>query len=1017
MKKRLWGATLAASTMLATPAFAQQANGTAPADGKGAATENAAPSQAQTPLPDTAEGTAVPAARAGTEVPEAGSEPQRDVVVTGSRIVSGGFSAPTPTQVLNAESIARNAQPNIFTTVAQLPSLQGSTGATVGSNGTSTGVQGLSTLSLRGLQPIRTLTLLDGQRIVGANVTGVADVSLFPQLLIERVDVVTGGASASYGSDAVGGVVNFVTNTRFKGFKANLQTGVSTYGDDGSYTFQAAAGKSLLNDRLHVIASGEYSHEDGIGSAGFGAGSDPDGSGPSGRDWLVARNLINRGITNDGRPQYLDRNFTQSYQTSLYGLITAGPLQGTAFDVNGNPYQFRYGSNGVPLKDANGTVQGCFNGLCEGGDLSGNVTNGNSLKSSITRLNGYGRVGFDLDDDNEIYATANVARVTTGNIPNPGSAQFGNLTLQCSNPFVPASIQAGCAANNITSFRYGVDNALFPEFINVATKRRQYRFVAGAKGKVQAFGGDWHYDAYYEHGTEITDIHVHDIPLMPRYNAAIQAVRGADGRITCADPVAVASGCQPINIIGGQTPSAAALQYIMPEAGPFQHTRQTQDAASVSASGEPFRLPAGPLSIAFGAEYRHEFYRVNADPYGNGVNASSPNTGDYPSDPLLNPQGGNWYAGNYRNGSGSYSVVESFLELNAPIFDSHAIGKANLNVAGRATNYSTSGTVYTWKIGGTWETPLDGFRLRAVTSRDIRAPNLSELFAAPVTSNRTGTVDPFNNRSITVLQTTTGNPNLKPEIARNTEVGVVLSRPSWAPGLNISVDYYRIKINGAIAALDAQTQINLCYAGVAFTCNSFDISDPNNAFVTVQPFNFASIFTDGFDIEASYQFNLDGVGLPGRVSLRALATHVKNFISDRGLPNTIPIQGAGVNLGQGATPHWKMLAVQDYTNDKFALTLQERWFSAGVLANEYVVCSTNCPVSTVNNPTIDRNRLDGALYLDFSTSYKFTPAVQGYVKVDNFLNKDAGTVPSDITNPGLYDVVGRVFRVGMRANF
>jgi outer membrane receptor protein involved in Fe transport len=169
--------------------------------------------------------------------------------------------------VLSSAAIAKNAQPNVFTTIAQLPSLQGSTGATVGTNSTSSGTQGLSSFSLRGLGTIRTLTLIDGQRVVGANVTGVPDVSLFPQLLIERVDVVTGGASASYGSDAVGGVVNFITKTHFEGFKANVQGGISTYGDDGNYTFQAAGGKSFLDGRLHVVLSGEYSHEDGIPAA------------------------------------------------------------------------------------------------------------------------------------------------------------------------------------------------------------------------------------------------------------------------------------------------------------------------------------------------------------------------------------------------------------------------------------------------------------------------------------------------------------------------------------------------------------------------------------------------------------------------------------------------------------------------------------------------------------------------------------------------------------------------------
>ncbi len=972
---------LAASSALASPALAQ------------AVDPGAAPTLAQP-----------------TSTSEAPPAEPSQIVVTGSRITASGFSAPTPTQVLDAEAIARSAQPNIFTTISELPSLQGSTGASVGGNATSTGTQGLSSLSLRGLGPIRTLTLLDGQRVVGANVTGVADISLFPQLLVERVDVVTGGASASYGSDAVGGVVNFATKTHFEGFKANMQGGASTYGDDGNYTFQAAVGKAFLDNRLHVIASGEYSHEDGIPAYGFGQGPGPDG-----RTFFEGEQLINRGVVNDGQPQYLFRKNVQNYQFTKYGLITAGPLQGIAFDASGNPFNFAYGSNGVPLHNAGGNVAGCYNGFCQGGDLSGNVSNGNSLMSELTRLNGYGRIGFDVTPDNEVYATVNIARVTSSNTPNPGAAKAGNLTLQCSNPFVPAAIQAACAANGITSFQYGVSNAVLPEFINVHPTRRQYRFVGGAKGKFAALGSDWHYDAYYEHGEEITDIRVEDITLTPRYNAAIQAVRGPNGQIMCADPAAVASGCQPLNIIGDQTPSAATLAYITPANGPFQHTRQTQDVVSAAFNGSPFSTWAGPVSLAFGGEYRHEYYKVTADPYGNGVTAQSPNSADYPADPLLNPLGNNWYAGNYHDGTGKYGVYEGFVELNAPLIDNEKLGKANLNVAGRATHYSTSGTVYTWKVGGTWSTPVDGIKLRAVTSRDIRAPNLSELYAAPSTNTLTNVTDPFNNRSVSALQTTRGNPNLKPEIARNTEAGIVLSRPSWAPGLSLSFDYYRINIKGVISSLSAQQEINLCFSGVQQTCGTFDLSNPSAATVNVQSFNLASLFTDGFDIEGSYQFALSSLHLPGRLTLRALATNVRNYITDTGLPGTIPTQGAGSNLG--TTPHWKLLAVESWDTDRFSLSLTERWFSAGTLTNEYIVCQSNCPVSTVNNPTIDYNRLPGALYIDLGVSHNITRQIQAYFKVDDLFNRGASNIPGSITNPQLYDVIGRRFRGGVRMNF
>src|SRR3954471_18620445 len=283
-----------------------------------------------------------------------------EVVVTGTRITSRGFSAPTPTTIVNSEDIAKTAQPNIFTSVTQLPSLQGSSGTNTNTFSTSSGQQGLSSFSLRGLGTIRTLTLLDGQRVVAANVTGVPDISQFPQLLIQRVDVVTGGASASYGSDAVGGVVNFITDKKFEGFKANVSAGVTTYGDNEQFLLQLAGGKNFLNDRLHVQVSGEYDEEEGVPAGGFGEDA------PGSRDWYTTATLVNRGVTNDGSPQYLYREHAQAYQYTKYGLISAGPLQGTAFDQNGNPFQFQYGSGGVPSKAANGAVIGCYSsgGFC-----------------------------------------------------------------------------------------------------------------------------------------------------------------------------------------------------------------------------------------------------------------------------------------------------------------------------------------------------------------------------------------------------------------------------------------------------------------------------------------------------------------------------------------------------------------------------------------------------------------------------------------------------------------------------
>jgi outer membrane receptor protein involved in Fe transport len=943
---------------------------------------------------------APPAAGRAPGVPE-----DKEIIVTGSRITTGGFSAPTPTTVVDAASITANAQPNVFNAIAQLPSLQGSTGSQVNTFSTSSGQQGLSSFSLRGVGAIRTLTLLDGQRVVGANVTGVPDISLFPQLLIKRVDVVNGGASASYGSDAVGGVVNFITDTHFKGLKGNIQGGITNYGDDAQYMGQIAYGKSFLQDRLHFIGSVEFSKEAGIGGGQFGTAL------ANGRNWFQQTAMINRGVLNDGSPQYLIRNQVQSTTFTKYGLITAGPLQGIAFDAGGNPFQFQYGSNGVPQRNAAGTVSGCYPGFCLGGDLSGNVDAGRSLQSALERLDTYGRLGYDIDNRNEIYMTFNFGKVNTHNQPINGENKPG-LTIQCANPYVPASIQAACTNAGITNFQFGTSNAALGN-TTVFTDRRQYRFVLGGKGAFTIAGTDWKYDIYGEHGTNVTQVDVRNILLTQRFNQAIDAI-SLNGAIVCRDPVARASGCQPLNILGGQ-PSAGALAYVVPQAGPYQHTRQTQDVASINFSGSPVSLWAGPLSIAFGGEFRHEFYTVTADPYGAGF-SNTPAYGPYPADPALVAGGNNWYAGNYKDGGGAYGVKEGFLEADLPVIRSDGLGKANINGAARVTNYSTSGTVWAWKVGGTWDLPISGLRLRGVTSRDVRAPNLSELFAAPVTTTLPNFYDPFHNVATLVIQSTVGNPNLKPEIARNSTFGVAMTNPSWLPGFNVSFDYYKLKISGVISSLGANDIVNYCYQNVLpQTCSAFNLNNPvGGNYINVQPFNLASIRTEGFDIEASYRWHRP-LGLPGSLNLRALATHVINYITDTGLPGTIPVDSAGSNLG--ATPHWKWLAVQTYENDRFSLLVQERWFSNGTFANNYVTCSAgNCPVSTANNPTIDSNFMPGAFYVDVGGSFNVVKNVTSFFKIDNLTNVSPPSNPN-FNNPALYDQIGRVYRAGVRFNF
>jgi outer membrane receptor protein involved in Fe transport len=348
-------------------------------------------------------------------------------------------------------------------------------------------------------------------------------------------------------------------------------------------------------------------------------------------------------------------------------------------------------------------------------------------------------------------------------------------------------------------------------------------------------------------------------------------------------------------------------------------------------------------------------------------------------------------------------------------------------VAGRATGYSTSGYVSTWKVGFSWDTPVDGLRLRGLQSRDVRAPNLSELFSAPQVSNNS-VIDDFSTppTSVNVFFDAVGNPALKPEKALNSQLGLVY-QPSWLRGFSLSIDYYRVGISGQIGSLSAQNEVDLCFRGFTAECSA--IVTLNNGpyqtakFVQIltQSFNLATTVTDGFDYEASYQFSPGEDIMPGDFVLRALATNVTKFITNSGVPGTIPVETAGTNTG--SIPHWKILGIESYTLDKWSISFTESWISQGVFNRNYVLCvSGSCPLPTSVHPTIAYNHMDGAFYLDVGGSYNFTDNWQGYFKVDNVANLDPppspGTTPNQYgANPSLYDTIGRAFRVGVRVKY
>jgi hypothetical protein len=335
--------------------------------------------------------------------------------------------------------------------------------------------------------------------------------------------------------------------------------------------------------------------------------------------------------------------------------------------------------------------------------------------------------------------------------------------------------------------------------------------------------------------------------------------------------------------------------------------------------------------------------------------------------------------------------------------------------------------------------------LRALQSRDVRAPNLSELFFPPsglngsINNDFVNAVAPGTGNNQNVRQLNEGNSLLKNERSQTTEMGVVW-QPDFIPGFQASVDYYRIGVKGPIIALGLQQVEDLCFAGFTTFCSQDAINTSNGVnqsaanpaggtgitSVASKVFNFGSIITDGFDLEASYQFDLQDYDVPGSFTLRSLINHTSKFIVDSGIPGTQRNVEIAGSLGGGGNStqynanfnvlNWKLEETQSYQNDVWGFNITERWYSGGVTTprNTLVCAPGTCPLSTLQTPTINFNKVDAILYLDVGANWNVSDKTQLYTRIDNVANTRPPDVGSQNANNTQYDVIGRLYRVGVR---
>ncbi|WP_404713411.1 TonB-dependent receptor plug domain-containing protein [Sphingomonas sp. MMS24-J13] len=938
-----------------------------------------------------------PAAASGV----AKTAPEAEIVVTGSRLANSGFNAPTPVTVIGAQDIARQAAPNISEVLNQVPAFRPqNTPATTAifiSN------IGASTADLYGLGANRTLVLIDGRRVVASTTGGgsltpanAVDLNLIPTSLIERSEVVTGGASAAYGSDAVAGVVNLVLKTKLEGLQGSVQYGQADAGDNKDYLGTLAFG-TRLGDRGHFIVGGEWEKNRGTGDC-------------YSRDWCAqAYNTVSNPNRTNGLPSQLVLPNTTTSTATRNGIITGTPAGFAA----ANPALFastltglEFASNGSTFKHDYGTYYGAPLFQSGGGDGVQPFYENFPISSPMTRISTFAHANYDLTNSITATLEGSYARVHARTL-GAQIRDLGSISIQRDNAFLPASVGAlmdAAGASRISVGRIGDD--LGPGVGEV--HRETWRVVAGLKGDL---GGSWKWNAYYQHGRTNYDQTQTNDRIGSRFTKAVDAVKvgnqivcrvNADVSTTNDDPA-----CQPLNIFGQNNFSAAGKAYAYGTA--TQETHLTQDVFSAQLNGNVFNTWAGPVSVAFGGEYRRDSAQGTADAISTA------------NDFYTSPGAGI---------SGKINVKEGFLEVGVPLARDLPFAQAlDLNGAIRYTDYSVSGGVTSWKVGGTWK-PVRQVTFRVTRSRDIRAPNVFELYG-PNQSSFQLIADPTKGNVNFLTQTINrGSSALTPEKAETWVAGIVLQPDFWGLSrLRVSVDYYDIKLKGAIAALTAPVIVSQCAANPQSSVCSLITRDATTGnLVSVQNplLNLNSLITQGWNMEASYVLPLADVvgGWDGSLSARVLATHINKLTTVT--PSGVATNRAGQNgspvSSVSGVPSWQMSGYLTYQGNRLGAQFQARYISPGV-RDVTLIGPDQAGYSTTLANSTNNNHINAYWYFNINAQYDIiksgSRSVQLFGAINNLFDKDPPVAPSSFgpTNNVLYDVIGRTYRVGVRFTY
>ncbi|HEX6636054.1 MAG TPA: TonB-dependent receptor [Steroidobacteraceae bacterium] len=961
------------------------------------------------------------------------------ITVTGSRTITEAVRSPTPLTSVDIADLAVTTPSDTADALNKLPNILG--GRTPRNQGNGSTNNGGNTLSLRNFGPSRTLVLLDGHRVAPSNQDGSVNIDVLPQMLVERVDLVTGGASAIYGSDAVAGVVNYVLDKDFTGLTVKADLGRSRYGDGDEYQFGAAWGTSLFSDRGHFEASARVRHQDMI----------PISARPYGENdvtWLLTGN----GTTVP---------FRNTPYARVFNSGPAGNVQcGTACGFN----NYTFNANGELVPMVHGLPSGS-NGVEIGGD--GAYIKYGTFRSELDAKDIFARFSFDLTDQTNWYVQGSWAQAENASdwiqwvvSPNNGRPN----TLFANNPFLSANVQQQLGVNIDCSdpvARVGwrclpatpgtspqtgstppppenVPIFALPRYFNDVdgqpvngSPNRLYRTLGDQKAWNLETGitgelGSFSWEAYYNHSVSELRVTNPNNTDNAKYLASLDAVNDG-GTIKCyvstvPEFAALYPGCVPADITDPGGISAEVYNYLRTPTTWLLTQEMDNFGASIGGGLWGLGLPAGEITANLSVDARWSTYEMESD--------------FLPSD-FVNCTGlrmclaaGNaaplrWVQNTNAPVAAKNHVYEGALELNVPLLkEVTGFQELSTNLAYRWTKYSTFDAVESWKAGLNWQV-VDSVRFRSTLSSDIRAPNLNDLFQpAGVTS--TSYNDRLTGGSAQGMRLATrGNPLLTPEEAKTFTAGVVLT-PTFLPRAMLSLDFWETRLTSAITNLNyANDSVQaICLASApSYDSPVCDLAvrpitnpgDPNylNPAVNMPteirsaPVNAALQKIKGYDMELGYNWDMLG----GNVTFRHLVTWQP--------VNSTLTTPTSRFYTWAVQPHWFQTTFLTYQNESWAVALQNRW-----LGSTSVKSSNN---ALSGNQNYEDPSLDAFDTIDVTVSKQFEVSggnLEAFLTVNNLLDEQAPLFPSNSGLPGLfyptlgfYDDMGRYFTLGAKMKF